>query len=469
MTTNTSNNIKFTAADREEVSEWAFTGTVHDQAAYLETERQLRRFLRKFPTLKNVFSESNTAYNATPIHAKIFAVDVLRAAFVTEPAHSYTKAHSKSEDPRAILQDIHKLHNQTGVALAELQYRDALAIASAGHMELHESVTAWMIRMQEAHSLMDDLQAEAQQAPVNSTWHHQAESYLSLVRRRPTVKDTIILMLRPRTGNEPRALGADTDSPVWNPYPDWWPSDLLAMLRPLMTSVDPTFSDMLERYHTWMHLNPGAEPKAGPAIKKAETPPHDHTTNSKRHTHRADGQPVRCNHEAYRDSNKIYSADHRKAGQCKLIDTAEGCLSAKRLAARGKGTKRKGDGTTNTDGTNKRVKITTADGRTFTYTHCANFVSTNGQCAKNCPLRSVHYRNSKGERWNPTRTDKDTRKKHNGDKKGKNAAAQREIIEAVKRIRTAASGDSPNKVDDAVKNLIENDFSGLFDTNTDQQ
>lgn len=185
-TNNSNTSLKFTSADREDVSEWAFTGTVNDQTAYLETERQLRRYLKRYPALKNIFSESNTSYNSVAMHAKIFAVDVMRAAFISEPAHSFTTAHSKSEDPRAILRDIHKLYNQAGVSLAELQYRDSLTTATDGTMESHESVSAWIIRMQEAHAQMTKLELQAHQASPESQWHHTAECYTSLHRRRPT-------------------------------------------------------------------------------------------------------------------------------------------------------------------------------------------------------------------------------------------------------------------------------------------
>ncbi len=117
--------------------------------------KELNRGFIRFPTLKNVLSVNDQQYNRVPAHAKVFVVDVLRDAFVSESAtvhqsksgpvwwtvaefaHSFTMAPSKNADPRAIYNEIQGIYNRDGVSLNELQYRNALTTATDGTMEAY--------------------------------------------------------------------------------------------------------------------------------------------------------------------------------------------------------------------------------------------------------------------------------------------------------------------------------------------
>ena len=188
---NNGKDLRYTKTDKEQVASWAFKGALNDQHAYLDTVRELRRFFDGYSKLKNVLSEQNQAYNHVSIHAKIFAVDVMRDAFVSEPAHGLTLLKKNERNPRAIMREIHQYYNSSGFTLEELRYRKALATASDGTMKTHESVSDWILRMREAHDELDELENEAENNDDNDDWHTGQQSYQDLTRRRPTIRDTI--------------------------------------------------------------------------------------------------------------------------------------------------------------------------------------------------------------------------------------------------------------------------------------
>ena len=123
-TSDNSRLISLTNKDKDIIAEWAFKGSQSDPTAYIKTVVELQRFLSRYPLLVHVFADNDNQYRRVP-HARIFAVDVLREAFVSDPAHSFTTSRSKHSDPRAIFREIQNVYNRAGVPLYELRYRDA--------------------------------------------------------------------------------------------------------------------------------------------------------------------------------------------------------------------------------------------------------------------------------------------------------------------------------------------------------
>ena len=476
MSNNNSNNtsvLNYTEDHKATVKEFSFTGALPDQTAYLATVNELNRFITRFPTLKNVLSANDQQYNRVPAHAKVFAVDVLRDAFVSEPAHSFTMAPSKNADPRAIYNEIEGIYNRDGVSLNELQYRNALSTATDGTMEAHESVVHWMVRMREAHGKLDELDALANNAAANEPWNNQAPSYILLHRRRPTEQETILLMLRQRTGKEPRAAGADPNTLVWLPYPDWFPTDLLDKLNPLMIDANATISGLLHAYLDWSHLNSHRIPQVENVRKSTDQQTPAKGDGKKSHNHqpiRADGQKARCGHEGWRDAARTYPAGHAKVGQCKLADTAEGCPGMKRKQTgkqnKGKRNDRKrkhDDNGDNKDGKQKKVRLTLEGGKVLTYFYCPTFANNNGNCPKSCPLRSVHFRDKNGDYFNP----KSVPTIRKASSKLLSNEESRQIINKVKQLTEAATQRIQTQPETettkaAVNDIIRTTFADLL-------
>ena len=153
--------VACTEVDKILVAELAFTGSVNDQRGCLKTTRDPNRFFGKHKRLSNLTTLSVNDYDQLPTGVKIIAVDILRDAFLSEPAHSFTLAESNDTDPRAILDEIGQFYNCTNASLGELECRAAVAVANDGAMLLHESPTGWIIRMREAHAKLNRLEKDA--------------------------------------------------------------------------------------------------------------------------------------------------------------------------------------------------------------------------------------------------------------------------------------------------------------------
>ena len=175
------NMVAYTEVDKLLVAELAFTGSVNDQRGYLKTMRDLNRFFGKNKRLSNLTTISTNDYDQLPTGVKIVAVDILRDAFLSEPAHSFTLAESNDTDPRAILEEIGQFYNRTNASLGELEYRAGMAVVNDGTMLLHESPTGWIIRMREAHVKLNRLQKEAEDTNNDTNpWNNSTEVYKSL-------------------------------------------------------------------------------------------------------------------------------------------------------------------------------------------------------------------------------------------------------------------------------------------------
>jgi hypothetical protein len=393
MTDSTKKTVLYSEADRANVAAFAFKGQLGDQQQYLDTLRALKRFFLRTPQLKDVLTEDDAVYDQVSVPSKIVAVDILRDAFVTEPAHSFTTIHSQNEDPRAIHRRIYEYYNQGGETLEELEYRTAMGIVSDGTMLQHESVEQWILRMAEAHHLLRKIGVSSAK---DEDWHKD------ISRRAPTVKDTVVLMLRGRTPNEQRGYGADTSKSIWYPYPDWFPPDLVAKVKAYLSMNTPTLSDLLTTYITWCRENASRMPAQvlDETVRKVRHEPtvaEKFNNDDKGWELRTDGKPARCIHELHR--NKLtHPESHAKAGQCVYEDT-DGCRSRARWQKKKKASEDSGGRKRRSEETDdkrrskkpKTIRLTLDSGAVRSFTHCPTLAAT-GTCElkRKCPFNSLH-------------------------------------------------------------------------------
>ena len=412
------NMVAYTEADKIHVAELAFTGSVNDQRGYLKTMRDLNRFFGKNKRLSNLTTLSVNDYDQLPTGVKIIAVDILRDAFLSEPAHSFTLAESNDTDPRAILDEIGQFYNRTNASLGELEYRAAMAVVNDGTMLLHESPTGWIIRMREAHAKLNRLEKDAIHADQHTDpWNSSTELYKSLLRRRPTEQDTLELMTRGRGVDEVRGQGANAEDPMWFPWPEWFTyeikSALIKIVKASLTTVDinmrPTMNNFLRTFLTWYKDNSHLCPAAAPDSVRRNTEPVKPQPRSGTDKKRTDGGTARCIHELDHECPHTHKSG-RHAGQCKFIIKSDGtpgagCKSAARWkkinSGGGNGNdsgyngKRKADKANGSGGDTKRTKKVQIDGKTVVYTYCPTW-SKNAACHPKCPLAALHGRDHKG-------------------------------------------------------------------------
>ena len=414
--------VAYTEADKLQVAELAFTGSVNDQQAYLKTIRDLNRFFGKNKRLSNLTSLSAHDYDQLPLGVKIVAVDILRDAFLSEPAHSFTLAESNDSDPRAILIEIGQFYNRTNASLGELEYRAAMAVVNDGTMLVHEAPTSWIIRMREAHTKLNKLEKDARDADSSTDpWNNSTEVYKSLLRRRPTEQDTLELMTRGRPVDEVRGHGASATDPIWFPWPSWFTYEvktaLLKIVKASSTTVEvaaqPTMNNFLRTFLTWYKDNSHLCPAAASDSVRRTTEPGKSPPKSGTDKKRTDGGIARCIHELDHQCQHNHKTGPH-AGQCKFIiksdgTAGQGCNSAARWKKTngdggggnggggngGEYGKRKADKANGRGGDTKRTKKVQVDGKTVVYTHCPTW-SKNAECHPKCPLAALHGRDHKG-------------------------------------------------------------------------
>ena len=335
--------VACTEVDKLLVAELAFTGSVNDQRGYLKTMRDLNRFFGKNKRLSNLTTISTNDYDQLPTGVKIIAVDILRDAFLSEPAHSFTLAESNDTDPRAILEEIGQFYNRTNASLGELEYRAGMAVVNDGTMLLHESPTGWIIRMREAHVKLNRLQKEAEDTNNDTNpWNNSTEVYKSLIRRRPTEQDTLELMTRGRGIDEVRGHGANAEDPMWFPWPEWFTYEVKAALTKIVKAsstaediaAQPTMNNFLRTFLTWHKDNSHLCPAAAPDSVRRNTEPGKPQPRSGTDKKRTDGGTARCIHESDHECKHTHKFG-QYAGQCKFIiksdgTPSEGCKSAAR-------------------------------------------------------------------------------------------------------------------------------------------
>ena len=422
------NMVAYTEADKSAVASFAFTGALNDQRSYLETIQKLTRFFKKNKRLSQLLTESRADYEQVPEAVKIVAVDILRDAFVAEPAAAFARAESTSADPAAILKKIDQFYNKTGASLGELQYRAALNTVLTATPNTGEDYTAFIIRMDEAHKEMARLATEAEAADSAAPWRTGTTAYDRLIRRTPTIKDTLSLMTEIRTAGEPRSADADPQDPAWSPIPSYITHECRSQLVSIANGNSndhteaqrPTFDNYLKAYLGWLQLNQNLLPAALEEPAKLRR----FTDNGKSGTDalRPDGKPARCIHERSAP-HRCFSSGPNKY-QCKEVfnhlrdSSNEPCdsytrwskgngpyQSGKGRGPTGKGKRpngndadssgRNGDGgTSNKKRRSAQVRV---DGKSLVYTHCPNWAA-HGKCHGKCPLKQLHGRTHKGER-----------------------------------------------------------------------
>ena len=414
--------VACTEADKLLVAELAFTGSVNNNRGHLKTMRDLNRFFGKNKRLSNLTTLSVNDYDQLPTGVKIVAVDILRDAFLSEPAHSFTLAESNDTDPRAILEEIGQFYNRTNASLGELEYRAGMAVVNDGTMLLHESPTGWIIRMREAHVKLNRLQKEAEDTNNDTNpWNNSTEVYKSLIRRRPTEQDTLELMTRGRGIDEVRGHGANAEDPMWFPWPEWFTYEVKAALTKIVkasstaedVAAQPTMNNFLRTFLTWYKDNSHLCPAAAPDSVHRNTEPGKPQPRSGTDKKRTDGGTAQCIHESDHECKHTHKFGQH-AGQCKFIiksdgTPSEGCKSAARWkktnGSGGNGSggggngggyngKRKADKASGSGGDTKRTKKVQIDGKTVVYTHCPTW-SKNAACHPKCPLAALHGRDHK--------------------------------------------------------------------------